>query len=183
MMLQPKKSPRLQTTDYNAAIRLLFTLRATNANFIYDSRMSLDATTWKVGAPKVEQTISGRAESAAVRKYHAADNDHGIEAERFFSGKKMFVHITERPKTETDARWPYVIILHAIQDVYHPTFQWRIDDRSLFTRISTALLQEAKITFEVRLRDDDSFFRDLRLLESRKGMALLPLHGVRFWLR
>lgn len=182
-LLEPPNFKRPQTADYHAAIRLVFTLRSSGATFAYDSRMNQDAPLWRASVSRVEQTISGYAENLSIKKLRSGDQGEYDEVERFFSGKRLFVHMTERPKSAMDERWPYFLVLNASQGEYRPTFQWRLDDRSLFTRMSMALLQEKKIGFEIRLRDTDCFFRELSLSESRKSMTLLPLLGVRFWFR
>jgi len=182
-VLEPQKFKRSQTTDYHAAIRLVFTLRSSGATFAYDSRMNQDTPLWRASVSRVEQTISGYAEHFSVKKLRSIDQGEHDEVQRFFSGKRLFVHINERPKSAMDDRWPYFLVLNASQGEYLPTFKWRLDDRSLFTRMSMAFLQEKKIGFEIRLRDADCFFRELRLSDSRKSMTLLPLLGVQFWFR
>lgn len=179
----PRKPKRLQTAGFHDAIRVFFALRCSDARLMYDSRMDDDAPIWKAKVSEVYQTISGCADGVTVKKSLLSDREDLGEAERFFAGKRMYVHIKECPRTQLEERWPYSIVLNAIQNEYRPTFHWRLDDRSLFTRLSMAALNQSKLTFEVRLRDTDLFFRELRLSGSQKSMTLLPLLGIRFWYR
>lgn len=174
---------RPEAKDYYHAIRVLFTLRGSSALFTYDSRMDDKVMLHRTRVSKVEQTISGYAEAVAIKKSRISSHEDLGEAERLFVGKKLYVHINERPKTEMDERWSYSLVLNAIQGEYRPTFHWYLDDRSLFTRISMALIQEKKIIFDIRLRDTDFYFRQLRISESKNTSAVLRLLGLRFWIK
>jgi hypothetical protein len=117
----PKNSQSLQAASLYDVIRISFTLKRGDVWLMCHSRMDDNAPNRKTKVSDVFQTISRYADGVTAKKSSSSDHEDFGGAERFFAGKRMFVHIKECPRTTLDERWPYSIILNAIQNEYWPT--------------------------------------------------------------
>jgi len=102
---------------------------------------------------------------------------------RVFKDKEIYIHIREKKKPENfpaKTNRHYLTSHDSIKLGQQTTFNWAVDDRSLFTRLCFLQSSSSKLFLTIRLGKDDNYFKDILDKGDTKISEFIVIESLQF---
>ena len=172
-------------SEYFEFVRLAFRIQPEDVYFLCKSEPA-DLYQRIRSESKLEQSIQGYSEFQCTKDIL---REQIIERQPFansiFNSQKIFINITE---TRKDDKFPFIrphnfSIYYDRKKKCHVAFNWKISDRSFFTRLFNSIAASKTLTFVVFLREKDNFFGKYAEDKTIELPEYIPIEGLTFSFR
>ncbi len=138
------------------AVRLKFKITKENVGFQFSQKRvnPFDVLNKEL---KTEQVISGYSEPVDNATLPTVVYKRQPFANKLFEGTSLYIHFVEGQASQT--LYPFYVHNYYVKDKLSTTIDWKISDRSFFTRLVNLLAVKPFLTLEVTTDLEDKEFK------------------------
>jgi len=133
---------------------------------------------------KIEQILCGQSKPIDnVHQLYKSTLDRQPNTNEFFLGQQIFINLREgkKPNYVTGSMRMHHLLFRTVGNKNVGfTFDWLIDDRSLFTRMCILKSTNSMLKIIIRIRKNDGFFRELKNSTHIEEKFNIPVEDVHF---